>query len=389
MPKLVRGTCAARVLPEAAGALPVAFCLFRAGWNRTENGDALFDAAAAAAVMAAYQRHGVDRMIDLEHLSLEDPAKSSNYDPDARGWFRLELRADGSLWAVDVRWTDDGAARLNAKRQRYISPAFLFDGDTRRITRLLNVAITALPATHGTAALMAASIGYGDDLPMSKELLAVLGLEEGATLEDVIASIGALKSKLDAALGTPPAEPPPAELPPLPPLEADGGPPAPPAEDEDEDEDEQAAASLLRLTARPTLAEAARDIAAWRASHVALEADRARLAKERATLEAGERRSLVASLVRLGVELPATAWEDDRAQRPVPRLASEPIAELRARVAKHTAARTGTAPATPAQPTTDAHGLTERQLRICRETGCKPEDFAALAKRRGAVARVD
>jgi phage I-like protein len=130
------------------------FRLFAAGWNDTEKGRYLFDDEAAKATMSAYQRHSVDRMIDLEHLSLDD--ENPNFDPDARGWCKLELR-NGELYAVDVRWTADGEARLREKRQRYISPAFAYNKETKRVTKVLNIALTAMPATWGTSALIAAS----------------------------------------------------------------------------------------------------------------------------------------------------------------------------------------------------------------------------------------
>jgi len=132
---------------------PTEFRIFTAGWNASENGDFLFDAEAARLLMASYQAHGIDRTIDLEHLSLDDSAP--NYDPDARGSCHLQLRG-GELWAIDVRWTDDGAARLASRRQRYISPTFLFDKN-RRPVKLHNIALTAHPALHGTPALVAAS----------------------------------------------------------------------------------------------------------------------------------------------------------------------------------------------------------------------------------------
>jgi hypothetical protein len=52
--------------------------------------------------MADAKARGIDYAFDLEHLSLDK--ESSSYDPDARGWFRLELRA-GELWAVVTKWT--------------------------------------------------------------------------------------------------------------------------------------------------------------------------------------------------------------------------------------------------------------------------------------------
>jgi phage I-like protein len=140
-------------LPIAEGGeLPREFRLFRAGENETTKGTFVFDAKAADLVLSSAAQHGVDLMLDLEHLSIDDDAP--NFDPDARAWFRLEVR-NGELWAVDVRWTPDGARRLNERTQRYVSPAFLTD-DEGRVTEIVNVALVAMPATHGTPALIAA-----------------------------------------------------------------------------------------------------------------------------------------------------------------------------------------------------------------------------------------
>ncbi|HMJ55711.1 MAG TPA: phage protease [Polyangiaceae bacterium] len=140
---------------RAAGdAPPTEFRIFESGMNRTSNGDGLFDEQAARDVIARFQKQGVDLMIDLEHQSLDE--ESVNFDPDARGWCKLEVRK-GELWATNVSWTSDGEARLREKRQRYISPVFGFDKKTRRITNVLNIAITAMPATHKLAPLVAAS----------------------------------------------------------------------------------------------------------------------------------------------------------------------------------------------------------------------------------------
>jgi hypothetical protein len=138
------------------GEPPREFRIFAAGKNTTAKGEYLFDELAARDVMAAYTEHGADVMIDLEHLSVSDPDRSVNFDPDARGWCKLSLRS-GELWAINVKWTADGAARLRQKRQRYISPAFACDPETSRITELLNIAITAAPATHNLMPLVAAS----------------------------------------------------------------------------------------------------------------------------------------------------------------------------------------------------------------------------------------
>lgn len=132
---------------------PTEIRLFAAGVNNSTKGPAVFDAAAAKAVMAEFNRQGNDAMIDLEHLSL-DP-KAPNYDPDARAWFDLEVR-NGELWAVDIKWTPDGTDRVVARKQRYLSPAFYTDKEDRVIA-LVNVGLTALPATHEAPPLIAAN----------------------------------------------------------------------------------------------------------------------------------------------------------------------------------------------------------------------------------------
>jgi phage I-like protein len=82
-------------------------------------------------------------MLDLEHLSLED---GIHFDPDARGWYDLEDRG-GDLWAVNVRWTPDGARRLTERTQGYVSPAFNYDEKTGELLEIVNIGLVAMPAT--------------------------------------------------------------------------------------------------------------------------------------------------------------------------------------------------------------------------------------------------
>jgi phage I-like protein len=170
-------------------ALPTEFRIFRAGENSSTKGTILFDDAAAEMVMANFEAHADDVMIDLEHLSLDDDSR--NFDPDARGWAKLEVR-NGELWAVGVKWTDDGAARLREKRQRFISPAFRADAE-KRVTQLINIAITAMPATDRLTPLVAARDAQTEIMNMPPELLEALGLAEGASLADVLGAIAAMK----------------------------------------------------------------------------------------------------------------------------------------------------------------------------------------------------
>jgi hypothetical protein len=379
---------------------PTEFRIFAAGKNSTSTkGEYLFDDTAAREVMAAYEAHGADVMIDLEHLSVADPDRSVNFDPDARGWCKLEIR-NGELWATDVTWTPDGLARLAEKRQRYVSPCFAFDTATRRVTEILNIAITAMPATDNLDPLVAASrrvqrLAYedGGDQKMTPEQFAAiaeaLGLGADSNIEDVLATIAAMVKKVqDAANGSGPAEEPAAPADGTPEAAAAVAPPVVAAA-----RVQTAARALARLTGKKDIGAAIVDVEAWRTAYVELEAGKAKLAKETAALESGERRRLVGELVKCGAEIPGTAWEDDAGTAPAEPWKSMPMDQLRTRVAKLTKAK-GVTAAAPPKPhanvaTTDGKGgksfvvngetveLSARELQTCEEMKAKPEDYAA------------
>ena len=131
--------------------------MFAVGVNDSTSGPTLWDAKAAELTMArAAERAGVRYAVDLEHRSLDDQARALTKDAtDAMGWFDLEVRG-GELWAVNVTWNEEGAERLRSKRQVYFSPAFYTD-EEGRVTELVNIALTSMPATHGLAPLVAAN----------------------------------------------------------------------------------------------------------------------------------------------------------------------------------------------------------------------------------------
>jgi hypothetical protein len=159
---------AVHALPEG-DALPTEFLLFAPGDNPSTQGPAIWDATAAAAVLArAKERGSVEYPIDLEHRSLDKGAVALTKDAtDAMGWFRLAVR-DGALWAVNVRFTPEGAERLRAKKQRYTSPAFYWlDEPNGRVGEVINVALVAMPATNNQQALVAASRGTARKVPVN------------------------------------------------------------------------------------------------------------------------------------------------------------------------------------------------------------------------------
>lgn len=205
------------------------------------------------------------------------------------------------------------------------------------------------------------------DLPEEASLEEVVAaLEEMPALEALEVIFEAMEDVIDEVADDPPGEDEPA-------AEEEA------LADEPEDEDEgavmAASARLMRLTAKHSFASAVDEVEVWRQSHLRLTEREAALAKEREQLEAGERRELVATLVKLGAETPATAF--DAKKKIVKRLTDEPLKELRERVKALSAGRGNKTPRPPVGgDAAGIHGLTEHQLRICKDTGADPETFA-------------
>lgn len=389
----------------ADGELPTEFRIFVQGWNDSEKGKYLFDAEAAKDVMDAYQAWGVDVAIDLEHQMLIDGPSVDPTARDARGWCKLEVR-NGELWAVGVTWTPDGDARLAQKRQRYVSPAFTSDPKSKRITQIINIAITALPATHNTPALVAASLsGVGMDPKKISEALDALIAGDAEKCMELLKGIIAAAAGGDPDASTEDAPPPVGDGGADETTESAAPPPAAtdPAATDEKKVVAAAAARLTRLSGKATLTEAISEIEVWRTSHLEVEKERQKLAAERETLESAERRRLCVELITLGAEFPATVWIDSLAKIPVlkPRWAKLSLAELKSTVAEQRAARASkrgqpSPPRGDASPTTgdeDAAvktftvdgksvSLSARELAICAETKCEPATFAMLKARR-------
>lgn len=143
----------------------------------------------------------------------------------------------------------------------------------------------------------------------------------------------------------------------------------------DPEKEEMAALSreLVALSGRPA-GESAAYFRGLHEASVATAADRVRL-------EAGERRGLVAELVKLGVELPALAWRDVTAEgdkrEPVKRLADEPIAEMRTRVSAIKASRGGAREIAPPVVPVVLVKLSKAEQDYCTKHNMTPEQFKA------------
>lgn len=350
----------------------------------TTKGVFTFDEASAESVMAEYVLHGIDLMIDYDHASLSampvDPAQAGK----AAGWFNLEVR-NGELWAVNVRWTQPAAEALARKEWRFMSPAFHTDANGR-ITSVLNVAITNMPATRGLQPLMAASLKALSENSMSPDLVkqaldALVG-DDAEACAEILKSLIAAAASGESAESEPTNEAPEAPAADFP--EAASEAPAAPEPDE---EKEVAASILTKLSGGASAKDWAAAMTIFQASHVELAAERKKLADERAVLDAATRVSLCKDLVTKGGKAPAEVWADDKATAPKPYLASMSIEDFRSLVADAIKANAGRLSAKP--PTTASRGdrefvtpngivtLSTSELNECARAGAKPEVFAA------------
>lgn len=232
---------------------PSEFRIFSAGIVDTLKGQFLFDARAAEDVLAAYADHGADLPIDYEHAQVDPFAPPS--ERKAAGWFRPEVR-DGELWALDVRWTPTAAQAIRDREWRYISPAFLHEDGAppRRVRRLVNVALTNLPATKQLRPLVASMVDATGAPQQPKEskmdsLLAVLGVK---TETEALASVQRLNDH---------------------------------------------ARQLCELTGKPTLGEALAVCAAWKDGAARVSEVEAQLSAQRKAAEDAEAERLIALAV--------------------------------------------------------------------------------------------
>ena len=208
------------------------FLIFPKGAMSTTKGVFVFDDVAAELVMAAYEQHGIKQLpIDYDHgmLGGQPSADSSS----AAGWF-VPAVAEAGLMATNVEWTPRAKQMLKDREFRHYSPAFdvdmsesiavMSDGkavEGYRVTRLVNVALTNLPATHGQIPLVANALkhdtnghkpapsaqkelenmelvklfGLSSEAEVAQQATQLLSAVDGAnTLADVLACINDLKA---------------------------------------------------------------------------------------------------------------------------------------------------------------------------------------------------
>lgn len=155
------------------------------------------DLAHASDIVAATREFfgSADMPGDRDHQMLHAVKPGVGGTAPATAWVKtanITAEADG-IYANDIQWTAAAAAQIEAKEYRYISPLFMArpvkdGGDVLHLKNfaLVNIGAIDLPA-------IAAGLSEEEDRMDLTALAALLGLEAGATAEQVAAAIGELK----------------------------------------------------------------------------------------------------------------------------------------------------------------------------------------------------
>lgn len=163
------------------------------------SGPWLLDEAAATALIQRVSQRNNDIVIDYEHQTLK--AAENGQPAPASGWIKsnsLSWAAGKGLFVSNPEWTDKGKAFIDGKEYKYLSPVFTYDKTTGRVLDLLHVALTNNPAIDGMAGLLVAAASLStqqqEEITMDPKLLALLGLKDDASAEEVLAATTALQA---------------------------------------------------------------------------------------------------------------------------------------------------------------------------------------------------
>lgn len=157
----------------------------------------------AAAAIARIQQLENDIVIDFEHQTML--AAENGKPAPAAGWIKrkdIKWVAGKGLVAETVNWTDEAKAFIDSGQYKYLSPVFAFSKSTGNVLDIRQVALTNNPAIDGMDEVVAAATAkflphHQEETPMDPELLKLLGLDDAATKEEVLAACTALKADKD------------------------------------------------------------------------------------------------------------------------------------------------------------------------------------------------
>jgi len=161
----------------------------------------VFDQAAMNSVLAAFPRRGRPLVIDWEHAT-ETRAANGEEAPAAAWMYELQDRG-GGLWAR-VEWTPRAAEQVANREYRYLSPVFHYSKSTGRIMEIVSAGLTNSPNLRLQALNREAEAHphEEDDMPL-KPIAKALGLDDGATAEQIVTAVNTLKGRADKSPAVP------------------------------------------------------------------------------------------------------------------------------------------------------------------------------------------
>lgn len=169
-------------LPAGSDGAPEWIHILPAGEMTTTDGRGPYTITNAEAVIEASLQEAGGKIVVDENHSTDIAGKAGNPAP-AAGWIaEMQSRADG-VWAK-VDWTKSGRKLVEGQSYRSISPVIIHNA-ANAIKRILRVSLTNKPNLRGMVALH----HQMENMMELSVLIALLGLEEGATEEDVTAAI--------------------------------------------------------------------------------------------------------------------------------------------------------------------------------------------------------
>lgn len=144
----------------------------------------------AAAVLAAFEKGGIDLPIDYDHQTLTSDEKAGPVP--AAGWIKALEARDGALWGR-VEWTPQAAGLIVNKEYRFLSPVFRHD-KAGRVIAMEGAGLTHYP--NLTLEPVAHTQGETMDLMPIAKALGVEG-EDAARVDALAAHAARLKTAAD------------------------------------------------------------------------------------------------------------------------------------------------------------------------------------------------
>lgn len=157
------------------------------GLVKSQKGKFIVDEESYQLMKQTFKARGLDLVIDYEHQTLND------VQAPAGGWIKDFYLKDDAIVAK-VEWTPRAKEYIANKEYRYLSPVVQVRKSDRKAILLHSVALTNTPAIDHMY-LIKNSIGRGDDeMEFIEELKEFLGLQEGATEEEILAKLKEVKA---------------------------------------------------------------------------------------------------------------------------------------------------------------------------------------------------